>query len=626
MSVGKDFVNVINDATKSKTSPRDIEATVSRVDGKTAWVRMPGSETETPVKLTIDAKKGDTVQVRVSKGRAWITGNTTAPPTDDKVAKQAMQAVSTLSKKSVKIQESVEAIEESIEDGEFTVEGVYVQYILSTSNASVVPYQGMDWSDTLPTYVSGTYYWTRTVTVTEDGEEHISDPVLDLGAQLTAEVDQAQKSTNNHFWHDNTGAYVTEQNGSYATGYAVRITNSGIIQSYNGNMLSSWTGSGVSFYRTGSNTAMASFGSSGIAFDNTLPFTIGNTSGSYIKWYQENNTWKIKVVADEITFGGSDLSQTLSDMEDDIDDVAGDVDDAAKTATNYITASGSGINVHAANDSYNYANVSSDGLKVYQSVNGTAKMVAQFGSTATIKTNPDSAYKVYIDGDQLDIRYNDYYAVVRLAGANTNGGQIIAYDKSHIKHGLLSCDVVSTSYENGRISIQGSSDGGGLYDSNIGSNGGYLIKSSSTGKYVQINTKAYSETLSTYETLRINSNGTLGISGSSRRWKKDIRYLADDSMNVQKDEILNGIRKLSASIFKYKEKPERNPDIDWDTDSDNLGFIAEDVAKYLPQAAIFDHQNESLVNDWSERNIIPAILLLAQEAMNRVESLERRIS
>ena len=173
MSASKEFVKAINDSQKKKTKPLDTEAKVVRIEGKTAWVRLSGSEIETPVKLTIDAKKGDIVQVRSSNGKPYITGNLTAPPTDDKKAKQAIDSIKVLSKKTEKIQERVEDIEESIEDGEFTVEGVTIQYILSTSNSSVVPYQGMDWSDTLPEYVSGTYYWTRTVTVTEDGEEHI---------------------------------------------------------------------------------------------------------------------------------------------------------------------------------------------------------------------------------------------------------------------------------------------------------------------------------------------------------------------------------------------------------------------------------------------------------------------
>ena len=89
-----DLVKEITDALKArdkKTSALDTIATVKRVDRSKgiAWVHFPGGVDETPVKLTVDAKEGDTVQVRSSKGRAWITGNATAPPTDDKEAKRA---------------------------------------------------------------------------------------------------------------------------------------------------------------------------------------------------------------------------------------------------------------------------------------------------------------------------------------------------------------------------------------------------------------------------------------------------------------------------------------------------------------------------------------------------------
>ena len=258
----KELRDIIKEAVKGKTSPYDTQGTVKRVEGKTAWVSFNGSGIdETPVLKTIDCKKGDIVQVRVSGKSATLTGNLSAPPTDDKVARKALEAAGTLAKNVSAVNESVTEITEAIEEGEFTVEGVYIQYILSTSNSSVIPYQDMDWSEELPEYVAGCYYWTRTVTVTEDGEEHISEETLDLGAQLTAEVDQAQQSTNNHFWHDNTGAYVTEAEGSYASGYAVRITNSGILQSYNGNTLTSWTGSGVAFYNS-DGLSLAQFGNS----------------------------------------------------------------------------------------------------------------------------------------------------------------------------------------------------------------------------------------------------------------------------------------------------------------------------------------------------------------------------
>ena len=82
------LVRVILDSisNKKKTAAYDTQATVLRVEGDTAWVHIPGGVDETPVKLTIAAGPGDTVQVRVSGGKAWITGNSSAPPTDDRIA------------------------------------------------------------------------------------------------------------------------------------------------------------------------------------------------------------------------------------------------------------------------------------------------------------------------------------------------------------------------------------------------------------------------------------------------------------------------------------------------------------------------------------------------------------
>lgn len=74
---------------KRGTKPYDTTAEVVRVEESTAWVHIPGGIDETPVQMTIDAKVGDVVQVRVSGGRAWITGNSSAPPTDDTIAKAA---------------------------------------------------------------------------------------------------------------------------------------------------------------------------------------------------------------------------------------------------------------------------------------------------------------------------------------------------------------------------------------------------------------------------------------------------------------------------------------------------------------------------------------------------------
>ena len=87
--VVKELAKVLKNDTTEKLKPYDTSAEVIRIDGGTAWVHIPGGVDETPVELTINAKVGDTVQLRVSGGNAWIVGNKTAPPTDDRVAIQA---------------------------------------------------------------------------------------------------------------------------------------------------------------------------------------------------------------------------------------------------------------------------------------------------------------------------------------------------------------------------------------------------------------------------------------------------------------------------------------------------------------------------------------------------------
>lgn len=73
-----------------KTSSYDAVAVVRRIEDGYAWVHFEGGEDETPVRLTINCKPGDTVQVRVSGGTAFLVGNGTAPPTDDTRANAAI--------------------------------------------------------------------------------------------------------------------------------------------------------------------------------------------------------------------------------------------------------------------------------------------------------------------------------------------------------------------------------------------------------------------------------------------------------------------------------------------------------------------------------------------------------
>lgn len=94
-----EFVKEIASAMKqSKTKAYDTVAEVLRVDEKTAYVHIDGGADETPAQMAINCKAGDSVKIRVSGGRAWLTGNLTSPPTDDTAANKANKTATKVKK------------------------------------------------------------------------------------------------------------------------------------------------------------------------------------------------------------------------------------------------------------------------------------------------------------------------------------------------------------------------------------------------------------------------------------------------------------------------------------------------------------------------------------------------
>ena len=658
MSVSKEFVSALKDYNKKKTNPKDTEATVTRVDDGIAWVRLPGGETDTPVKLTIDAKKGDTVQVRMSGGSAWLVGNLTAPPTDDKTANEAKKVAIGASKMASAAnkaaEEAAEAAEdaqgdidelvEAIEGGEFDIDYVAIEYCLSDSNATFVKYG--DWDEEIPAYVAGKYYWTRTATHYMDGHIVYSDPIFGLTEQIAAETKIALESTNNHFWHDNSGAYVTEQNQSYATGYATRITNAGILQSYNGNLMSSWTNSGVTFYKSDGQTPLAIYGSSGISFASDVPYTIGNNS-SFIKWVQENGAWKIKICADSIEMGGSDVlvdgdacqwysgtsitgtpsTPTIFSGSGISDAKVGDMylntntsntyrctlaggpsvakwvyvnniqgedgqngrdgRDGVDVTSQYVTTiSGhSGITIHAANDTTNFVNVNSDGVYIYGK-----------GSKAA-----------YFTKSYFDLGVLEYYL--------TAGGVLcktkLKMNNNNIEDAYaIYCDSVFTDSNmvcDGSIKVKGKLEGKSDYN---------LINNSNTTGECHVGNS--SNTLHFYGVASTSStSGTYGLrmdtgthkvfyNTSTRRVKEQIKTL---EMYAPDD-----LYSLRVVQFVDKKDEKKLPVV---------GFIAEEVNEIYPTIVGKEESGECVM--WDDLQMIALAVKTIQEQKKEIDALKRRI-
>lgn len=169
-------------------------------------------------------------------------------------------------------------------DGEEGVEivSIVTEYCLSSSMSELIPYTA--WSEILPQYQVGYYYWERTRTEFSDGRIIYSDPVYSQTAQVAAEANAAvataqqaaddarliansalgkATTTEQHFWYDSTGAHIAENAGDLTTGASQTIASTGTVIMRNGKLVTSWTGSSSSnaalnFYDCTSSTASSS--------------------------------------------------------------------------------------------------------------------------------------------------------------------------------------------------------------------------------------------------------------------------------------------------------------------------------------------------------------------------------
>ena len=138
MNSQQELLEAINAITKKKDRSFDTPATVLRVEGDTAWVHIDGGADETPVNKTINCAEGDTVQVRISSGSAFLVGNASAPPTDDKTANVAHFVAEQADIKAVKAEETATEVKETVEvlevevDGKVDIGNSNIQHLSST--------------------------------------------------------------------------------------------------------------------------------------------------------------------------------------------------------------------------------------------------------------------------------------------------------------------------------------------------------------------------------------------------------------------------------------------------------------------------------------------------------------
>lgn len=101
---------------------------------------------------------------------------------------------------------------------------------------------------------------------------------------------------------------------------------------------------------------------------------------------------------------------------------------------------------------------------------------------------------------------------------------------------------------------------------------------------------------------------------SSKRYKKNIKYELDTDLAPEL------LYELPVAQYEYKEEYDDRSL----TDGKQIGLIAEDVAKYYPNAVIKNSKGE--IESWQSMILVPAMLKLIQDQKKEIDSLNERLS
>ena len=410
--ISNDLVQLINEKEKKKPIPYDTYAKVIRIDGGTAWVHIPGGVDETPVAMTVNAKVGDSVLVRVSGGNAWITGNSSAPPTDDttanrashvagaaqSVANDAHKVAASADTKASKAYDAAEAVYELAETANTNAEQARIsangknKIYRQTSQPSSGMVAGDVWFDSDDGNKIYRYNGTSWVAV-----ELGNDAIASLSAnKLTAGTIDASVITVSNIDAGNITTGTIDANRIDAS--KLTIGGSGLATTANvdtaeANAVSTAASDATSKANAAESAAISTAASDATTKANAAQAAAESTAAAdaTAKANAAQSAAISAAASDATTKANAAEANAVSTAAADATTKA---NAAAKTATNYITAIDSdGIRVHASNNpTKNYALINADGLQVYKS--GT--QVSSFG-----------ADEATLGGNKASLRYSE---------------------------------------------------------------------------------------------------------------------------------------------------------------------------------------------------------------------------
>ena len=226
MNSQQELLDAIKSISDNGDRSYDTPATVLRVDGDTVWVHIDGGADETPVNRTISCEQGETVQVRIANGSAFLVGNASAPPTDDKTANVAHFVAEQADIKAVKAEETATEVKETVEVLEVEVDN---KVDIGTSNIQHL-------SSTMYQNANGVNIYNDTLAV-GDSYAHIDGDSFDIKKCTTAgEIDDANDTMLASFGREVTVGTRDGNVGTYSQVYGINCIAQGNYSHAEGRM------------------------------------------------------------------------------------------------------------------------------------------------------------------------------------------------------------------------------------------------------------------------------------------------------------------------------------------------------------------------------------------------------
>lgn len=329
------------------------------------------------------------------------------------------------------------------------------------------------------------------------------------------------------------------------------------------------------------------------------------------------------------------------------------IDNAGKTASSFITPSGNtGITVHAINNpTSNYAQIDSDGMKVYK---GGSRVASFGGSSIDLGENSlTSVINMCKSTLKMKSKYTSIYATNDCTTTSIAAGDS-AKDYNVLEVGMAVPDgavgdvatdaklmfetqndgdyvrTVLTGRDSIDISLLGSaitsigispSDTWGYGDVDISGLKSLRLSSSTSDFTASLWYMGGAPTTGSqsYNAIWTKSGDDYRLgrpSSSSRRYKEDIKPVENEELDPHR------LYDIPVVQFKFKEDYFDESDPYNDDRYDVVGFIAEDVLEHYPRAAIVI---DGEVENWNERYMLPPMLKLIQEQKKKIDELEERI-